>query len=345
MWFRARPDVLHPPLFFEWRAGASHASLPDPHVVLILPFLLGHWLGLTAWPIWALLHRIPWRRWLLWATILVLCAAYWWRFGYMIPHGGLFPYWDGIFSPAGFLSEDLVPGKRPVILGLQTRIIISALGCLLGAGLIARITRRSDWIPGLPPSTGGFRMNGGLCSGDQLLLVFTFFSFCATLATPRLYDRYLLFLMPGLLALAGRMLPGDRPIWPAGLAGLGMLAALSVCLTHDLWSWNAARWQLGRQALAAGVPSADIEGGFEWDGYYSFLSRPPASGQRSTLVTSLDRTFFPYITGRYALSFSQLPDGEVEKEATYRTWLPPATHHFYLSKSKTMAKIAPPHSP
>jgi hypothetical protein len=122
MWFRARPDVLHPPLFFEWRAGASHASVPDPHVVLILPFLLAHWLGLTAWPIWALLPRISWRRWLLWATILLLCAAYWWRFGYIIPHGGLFPYWDGLLSPAGFLSEDLVPGKRPVIIGLRLEV-------------------------------------------------------------------------------------------------------------------------------------------------------------------------------------------------------------------------------
>jgi len=325
-WFRARPDVLHPPLFFEWRTGASHASLPDPHVVLILPFLISHWLGLTAWPIWALLPRISWRRSLVWAAILLLGAAYWWRFGYMIPHGGLFPYWDGIFSPAGFLSEELVPGKRPVLLGLLSRILISVLGCLLGAGLLARIARRSA----LPP-------------GDQLLVLFTFFSLCATLATPRLYDRYLLFLMPGLLALGRRLFPGDRPIWPAGPLALGVLAAISVCLTHDMWSWNAARWQLGRQALAAGTPSADIEGGFEWDGYYSLLSRPPASGHRSSLVTSLDTTFFPYLTGRYALSFSPLPDSEVEKEVTYRTWLPPATHHFYLLKAKAMAPSSPAH--
>src|SRR5262249_19877988 len=148
-----------------------------------------------------------------------------WKFGYMIPHGGFFPYWDGIFSPAGFLSEDLVPGKRSV-LGLLSRITISGLGCLFGAGLLSRIVRRSP-----------------VARGDQLLLAFTFFSFCAILATPRFYDRYLLFLMPGLLVLAQRMFPGDRPIWSAGLVALATLAALSVGLTHDLWSWNPARWQ------------------------------------------------------------------------------------------------------
>jgi hypothetical protein len=328
IWFRARPDVLHPPLFFESRAGSSHASLPDPHVILILPFLIAHWLGLTAWPIWALLPRIGWRRWLLWAAVLLLSAAYWWRFGYMIPHAGLFPYWDGIFSPAGFLAEELVPGLRPVLLGLPSRIVISILGCLLGAGLLARIARRSI-----------------LSSADQLLLAFTFFSLCAMLATPRLYDRYLLFLTPGLIAMAQRVFPGDRPIWSRSLLALAALAALSVCLTHDLWSWNAARWQLGRQALASGIPPSDIEGGFEFDGYYFLLSRPPAAGRRSTLVTSLDATFFPHVTGRYALSFSPLADSEIEKEVIYRTWLPPATHRFFFLKAKAMAPSSPARPP
>jgi hypothetical protein len=341
MWFRARPDVLHPPLFLESRTSGSHFSLPAPHLVLILPFLAAHWLGLTAWPIWALLPRIRWRRWLLWAVALLLGAAYWWRYGYMIPHGGFFPYWDGIFSPAGFVSENLVPGQRPVLLSPLSRVAVSIFGCLLAAGLLARIARRSSWSPGFPPSAGRFSMEGRFYTGAQLLLVFTFFSMCAILATPRFYDRYLLFLMPGLLAMAQMMFPDDRPIWLAGLIGLAALAALSVCLTHDLWAWNAARWQLGRQALDEGIPPSAIEGGFEWDGYYAFLSRPPDSSYRSTLVTSLDATFFPHVTGRYALSFSPLPDSEVDKEVSYRTWLPRATQHFYLLKAKTMASRSP----
>jgi hypothetical protein len=340
IWFRARPDVLHPPLFFESRPGASPGNLPDPHVLLILPFLVAHWLGLTAGPIWALLPRISWRRWLLWATALFLCAAYWLHFGYMIPHGGLFPYWDGIFSPAGFVSEQLLPGKRPVLLDTLFRIVVSILGCLLGAGLLARIARRSRWSLGFSRRVP---MGDGPCPGHQLLLIFTFFSLCATLATPRLYDRYLLFLMPGLLAMAQRLFPGDRPIWPAGIAAMVALAAFSVCPAHDLWSWNSARWQLGRQALADRIPATDIEGGFEWDGYYSLLSRPTATGHRSSLVTSLDAIFFPYVTGRYALSFSPLPNSEIDKETTYRTWLPPATHHFYLLKEK--ASQPPPTLP
>jgi hypothetical protein len=341
IWFRAQPDVLHPPLFFESRPAGSRANLPDPHAILILPFLVAHWLGLTAWPIAALLPRIPWRRGVVWAAALLLCAAYWWRYGYMIPHGGLFPYWDGIFSPAGFVSEELVPGQRPVLLGLLSRIIVSIIGCLLGAGLLARIVRRSRRTPGF---SRRLAMGDSLGTDSRMLLVFTFFSLCAMLATPRIYDRYILFLMPGLLAAAQRMFSGDRPIWPAGLAALAALAALSACFTHDLWAWNAARWQLGRRALADRIPAADIEGGFEWDGYHAFLSRPPNWGHRSTLVTSLDATFFPHVTGRYALSFSHLPDSEVSQEATYRTWLPPATHPFYLLKAKG-TQSAPSSSP
>jgi len=54
---------------------------------------------------------------------------------------------------------------------------------------------------------------------------------------------------------------------------LALYAWISVGLMHDWLAWNAARWELGRQALAQGIATTDIEGGFEWDGWYACADR------------------------------------------------------------------------
>jgi hypothetical protein len=256
------------------------------------------------------------------AAVLLGFGWYWHRHGSLIPHGvpdgGLFPYWDGVFSPHGFCAEALVPGERPVLLDLTGRVLLSVLGCVLGAALYVR-------------AESNFQAAGP----GRLLLVFTLLQVPVLLAAPRVYDRYLLFLLPGALSLAGIQKATDKPIWSTGLAALTLLAGISVCLTHDLWSWNAARWQLGQEVgRNLELDPTDTEGGFEWDGWFAPHPRPRVRAVGG-LVTSLDRFFFPYVTGRYALSFSPMQNTKILAERPYWTWLPPAEHRFYFLRVET----------
>src|SRR5262249_7098435 len=148
------------------------------------------------------------------------------------------------------------------------------------------------------------------------------------LIVPYIYDRYLLFLLPGALALAASTLKeggAPRRRWLlSGLAALTVFALVSVGLMHDWLSWNAARWELGRRAAARHINPLDIEGGVEWDGWFAPVaddSTPPRTSRWPVLPFTKD--WFPSITGHYALSFSEIRGTRRVDAEPYSLWLPP----------------------
>jgi hypothetical protein len=85
------------------------------------------------------------------------------------------------------------------------------------------------------------------------------------LLMPVAYDRYLLPLLPGaaaycLLAARARKL---RP--RAAAAGALALALFSAAGLRDYFAWHRAASELAQRAVAAGVPRAAVENGFDWD--------------------------------------------------------------------------------
>ena len=113
-----------------------------------------------------------------------------------------------------------------------------------------------------------------------------------------------------------------------------VFAAISVGLMHDWLSWNVARWSLGHRAVARGIPAHDIEGGFEWDGWYAprpvhqQMPRP-----RHGMELALSAVLFEPISGRYAISFSALPEFpevvSIDRQP-YQLWLAPGVHDLKL---------------
>lgn len=337
VWFQHRADVV-----------PTSPTAPPPDQLLLLPFAAVHLLGLAAFPV-LLLAPGPgtWRRWGFAAGVLGLCAGYWFLQGDYLPYsgkggapptGGLFPYTDNMLTPYGAFAGSrgtgpLVIGERPILLGAGWRLALTVLGCLAGAALLVRLpaalSRRARPRP---------------------ILLFTLWQVPFLLIAPELYDRYLLALVPGALAIAVSGAPARRSRLLPALAALAVTAVLSVGLMHDWLAWNAARWEVGRRALARGIAPHEIEGGFEWDGWFRPDQPPPATaGKRPGLTLELIHRRFGHVLGRYALSFSERPEPFRLDPARFRPirldaepytlWLIPGRRQFLLIG---VEPVAPP---
>jgi hypothetical protein len=242
----------------------------------------------------------------------------------MVRSSGLFPYTENMITPWGAFAGSnftgtFMVGHRPLLLGAAGRWLLTIAGCLAGGVLIARLVLGRRWSALTRPLT-----------------LFTLLQVPFLLVAPDLYDRYFLFLLPGALALVwgegqeGRDAPLLRLRWCAALVVLVVLALVSVGLMHDWLAWNSARWELGRRAVASGVPPLDIEGGVEWDGWFDSLDEPTAPVPPSPLKLRFTKEWFPAIRGRYALSFSEEPGTRRIDAEPYDVWLPPGRRELFL---------------
>ncbi len=155
---------------------------------------------------------------------------------------GLFPYLSSMITPWGTLEDGFyVAGSRPVMMGRGVQALLTVLACIGWAAVADRAAARIR---------DRFLINP--------LFLFTALHAFILLVSPTLFDRYLIVLMPGALALAAG--PPIRPHWSLGLGVLALFAASSAGLTHDLLAWNSSRWELGRRALRAGSPSRTSKG-------------------------------------------------------------------------------------
>jgi 4-amino-4-deoxy-L-arabinose transferase-like glycosyltransferase len=319
LWFQARPDVR--PL---------QPSLPAVAGLLPLPLIVLHLAGLSALPVLLLEPALGGRRRLVVAFVLMLAGAgCLLGFGAYLPYGGLFPYTENMLTPWGAFAGSrftgsFMVGHRPLLLGTPLRVLLTLLGC---AGATALVIRGiAAWRPGAWASP---------------LFLFTALGALFLLIVPDLYDRYLLFLLPGALALAARPaqpLPASsgsqveaRPRWLFALAGVALMGGVAVGLMHDWLAWNSARWELGRRAVTRHLDPLDVEGGVEWDAWFAGVGDVPArpAGPRWP-VLPFTRDWFPAIRGRYALSFSELRGARRVDAEPYTLWLLPGQYAFFL---------------
>jgi hypothetical protein len=315
-WFSHRPDVL-----------PMHPAL---HVVNLLfrPFLALHWSGLVVLPL-CLLTAWPrdWRIFFAGFAAMLLAALFFHSFGGGLPYGGMFPYCTGMLSLEGTYSNGLVMGYRDILLTHPVRLAITILGCAGAAEILAALWEvvRARTLPGA-------------------LLLFTLLQFLIALILPDMMDRYLEGIFPGVILLVAARCSAAAPGRFAGFAAVALGGLISVALFHDWLSWNSARWELGRDAVTArNIKPADIEGGFEWNGWYATTdpARPlysfgsiAAGNDGASLALPFSRRFFPRVTGRFALTFTQPSNSIVVAEMPYSRWLPPAKMNFLLVEQK-----------
>ena len=279
----------------------------------VVIFLAAHLLGLSTLPLLFQRQIRDWKAFIL-ALVLMGDVAVLLAVLEVRPYGGIFPYLGDWFSPWGQFGENtIMPGTRPVLYGTELRWILSFAGCVSGAALITHAF--AGWREGL---------------ARKPLFVFTLLHLPFLAIAPTVFDRYLLVLLPGAISICSGA-PMARLGARLGTALLAVIGFVSLASIHDLMAWNSARVALGQRALARGIAPTDIEGGFAWDGWYAengatdLAPRPPRG-----LTLAVTRLFFPHVTGRYALSFSPLPNSRVIDSEPYVQWLIPGEHRFYF---------------
>ena len=141
------------------------------------------------------------------------------------------------------------------------------------------------------------------------------------MATGMVFDRYVLFLVPlGIVILfllvsdVGPAKAGSLTM-PLAVASLILYGAFSIAGTHDYLSWNSARWQaLNNLETEEPVRPDDIDGGFEFNGWYLYDSNYRASPGKSWWWVARDD---------FMIAFGPVPGFTEMKRYHFQRWLPP----------------------
>ena len=100
---------------------------------------------------------------------------------------------------------------------------------------------------------------------------------------------------------------------------LGSIYAFSLVSLQDYLAWNTARWNVVDRLMGEGVPPDDIDGGYEFNGWYtspSFIERdgPWAFYQSGSLG-------WWAVRDTWMLAWSPRPDFDVVETIPCNSWL------------------------
>jgi hypothetical protein len=298
VWLGQRADVPAVPV-----------SLGTWDALLRYAFVALTYVGFAAAPLalWGT-AGCPRRVWL-WSLAFVSAAA-WFYYDHDsgLPFGGLFPYSANIITPAGAFSDSWYLDSRPELLSQPIRIGLTILAVGGAAGFLVAL-----WCHGkiTPPTWLAILQ-------VPLLLV------------GPLFDRYMIFLMPGALSTLCPSRP-SRLGRLVAIALLSLFAVSSVGLMHDWLAWQGARWELARSAVdKLHIPPQSIEGGLEWDGSHEPQPNLHPASRRTRAFASNASNWFPTITGDYGIANNVRPRTRVLATRDYTTWLPPVRREVYL---------------
>jgi 4-amino-4-deoxy-L-arabinose transferase-like glycosyltransferase len=212
-----------------------------------------------------------WQRGVAAGLLILLFVAVWARAGDGHPFSPLF---GNTLSAAGLTLSGLHP--RAIALPDEVRLMLVG-GALLGS--IALIVA----LVGLPRGSEISRVPLPI----RLLVLASLGALAVTLgygplAGPvnGLYDRYLLPVLPGALALAGYAIRQRRLAAPLLLIGVLSFGSWSVNWQQEYLQRQTAVWQVAETLVAQGVSPTEIDAGYEWNGWY----RGPAVIEQARLA-------------------------------------------------------------
>jgi len=153
------------------------------------------------------------------------------------------------------------------------------------------------------------------------------------------FDRYIIFLIPLFSILlfsnnSGYMKEGFKNSFKAKrqyfIAQILIFLFLIISVTglHDYISWNKGRWNAVDYLFAKGIKPEVIDGGFEFNGLFTYNSARTYEKERE------DLSWWWVVDDEYIIAFNKLPNYSVHKKFSYTTFLPPGKKNILLIKRK-----------
>ncbi len=245
------------------------------------------------------------------AIAVAMFAAGWfppWRENNVIDAAGIGPYtlYDAI--PRGLADLDRSPG-------IVWRV--AAVAAAFGVAALARVIARQV--------AAVFRRVAPQRARDAFILALVA-GYLAPFMITGYIDRYLLFVLPFVLALAAPSQDAPARSGRIGraiaLAWIAAAIGLAAAATHDYFAWNRARWDAIAAATHLGATPQTLDGGFEYNGYYGFETKPRTFGEGKSWWWVKD--------DRYVVAFSPVAGFTPIAQFPVKRWLARTPATIYL---------------
>lgn len=304
------------PLRFVLRAGNAALKILPYLGLCVAPFLAYLVLARRWWA-----QADGWRPSSSWRLVALLSVG---LMAALVASRKIVPAFDNILTSTGLgpltlRDTYLLQSNQLRISAMTTELwlVATALGAcaavLVGLALVpmlaslARNLRCREWRRAAWPQLLMFTVVGSYTGG---LLLFA--------NSEALFDRYLLPLIPPLMALllmqTGDAWPVRERFWrvlPCCLL-LVLYAAFSMSVTHDYLAWNRARSRATEFLMQAGVTPHQIDGGYEFNGWY--LYRPDYKEEPGKSYWWVD-------DDEYVISSGPLSGYDVTERFRFNRWL------------------------
>ncbi len=143
------------------------------------------------------------------------------------------------------------------------------------------------------------------------------------------YDRYFLFLLPLVMILALVPLEKNKEpkiLWATSIAFALTVAygAFSVATTHDYLAWNRVRWDALHKGLSERrFTTKNMDGGFEFGGWYSYDSKYKAQPGKSWWWVDRDD---------FAVAFGPIEGYQIYERHPFDRWMPVGVQEVLILK-------------
>ncbi|HKU88074.1 MAG TPA: hypothetical protein VJV77_17190, partial [Casimicrobiaceae bacterium] len=199
-----------------------------------------------------------------------------WRGDQLIDRAGIGPFTLYDAQPRGLAPLDRSPSAFWYGAGIVAAFGVAVICRTAFVAMRAIAARGSNATVGATDARAATAI--GADAGERLFLFALIAAYLAPFALTDYFDRYLLFVLPFVLALVALAEPAvaTRASRILGIVVLGVMAGYAVTATHDYFAWNRARWDAIHAAERMGATPETLDGGFEYNGYHRADANPDA---------------------------------------------------------------------
>jgi hypothetical protein len=223
-------------------------------------------------------------------------------------HGITFPFFFNTWTEYGIgVRLDVLSGISPTELSWDVRLFLTSIAGAASGGLIAcLLIALWHWI-------GKKHEQSASHKGFEVFLLLAALCEIGSVLFFRSFDRYYLsFFLPifFLFLYSGLRHPVRGTAAYLAAIWVGCLVILSVAGTRSYFSLSRVKWLMANKLVQEGVPVSNIDGGYEWLGWYWYRNGDPAilpyyNPQVPWYITTL----MPDVQREYVVSYSAVLEG------------------------------------